>query len=107
VSDLGFSSAALEDLRQTHGFLRQQVGEDFAAKQIHEILTATELLGRFPRLGTEGFYGPERRRVRRFPVGAYFVYYVETNDGLLVLRVVHSKRDQRQALGQTDQPSNG
>ena len=74
MSELRVSGDALADLQQIRAFLEMEVGEEFAASEIDEILNGAELLVRFPLLGREGVYGPERKRLRRFSIRRYFVY---------------------------------
>ncbi len=92
-----FAPDTADDLEEIHRHIERESGEEQATKAVRRILDRAEQLARFPRLGmlrehVEGAW-------RMFPEGAYLIYYREIDDGVELLRVLHSRRDQTQALG--------
>lgn len=90
------SSTSLADLEGIWDYA-EKGGTDLASHfldRIYEIfamLSGSPMAGAaVPQLTDEG--------VRKFPVGNYIVYYRSIRGGVRIVRVIHGKRRQRQAL---------
>ena len=90
------SVLAEEDLRDAWGYLADEAGEGRAHQVLADVFDRVLMLTRHPRAGrlrTEIESG-----IRSFPVGSYVIYYrVESEDVLLIARVLHARRDQAAA----------
>lgn len=72
-------------------------GVRVADKLIDKLIDCFIALAKMPRAGR---LQPEfASGIRRFPVANYYIYYREKrNGGVLIVRVIHAKRDQQKAF---------
>ncbi len=84
------AAAAEEDLRRIWAYVAEQNAEA-ASKLIKEITGKFAFLRDYPQLGRE----QDRLLVnlRSFVVKGYFIFYQPFEDGVEILRVLHSSRD--------------
>ena len=68
-----------------------------ADRLLDRLYDAFALLADFPEMSQE--WSPETAPgVRRFPIGNYVIFHRPTEYGVLVLRILHGKRDLRRLL---------
>ncbi len=87
---------AKRDLEEIFVFIGERdidTGLDFllATEQTFELLAGMPLLGSARR-----FKSPRLRNIRQFPVKSYedyLIFYIPTDDGVEILRVLHGRRD--------------
>ena len=84
------SSSAAEDLKDVWDYIAPH-GETSAAKLIKEINKKFILLRDNPRIGRE--QNQFLVGLRSFVVKNYFIFYLPTDNGIDVLRILHSSRD--------------
>ena len=84
------SSSAAEDLKDIWDYLAQH-NENAAGKLIKEIKNKFILLRDNPLVGRE--QNKFLVGLRSFIVKSYFIFYLPLDDGIDVLRVLHSSRD--------------
>lgn len=85
-----FSAVAEQDLISIWNYVAQH-GENSAAKLIKEISKKFILLRDNPHIGRE--QNSYLVGLRSFVVKNYYIFYLPTDDGIDVLRVLHSSRD--------------
>ena len=96
MANLIFTPSAKEDLQQIWNYLEELAGRDIAIKFLKEIKDKCEVISNFPELGRtrhEFIFN-----LRSFPFKKYIIFYVPTNDGIDVLRIIHSSRDIEQVF---------
>ncbi|MEX2186218.1 MAG: type II toxin-antitoxin system RelE/ParE family toxin [Pirellulales bacterium] len=71
-----------------------------AVRFVHRLAKLFERLAKMPRLGERFVHALPR--VRLFTASAYVIAYQELDDGILVLRVIHSARDWQAMLDAMD-----
>ncbi len=87
------SALAEEDLRVAWGYLADEAGEGRADQMLADVLDRAVMLTRHPRAGR--LRADIESGLRSFPVGRYVIYYrVESEEVLLIARVLHARRDQ-------------
>ena len=84
------SVAAAEDLKDIWEYVSQH-NENAASKLIKEIKNKFVLLRDNPLVGRE--QNEYLVGLRSFVVKSYFIFYLPLDDGIDVLRVLHSSRD--------------
>lgn len=84
------SAAAAEDLKEIWEYVAQ-VNENAAAKLVKEINRKLILLRDSPLIGLE--QNKYLVGLRSFVFKNYYIFYLPLNDGIDVLRVLHSSRD--------------
>lgn len=70
---------------------RETESVEIAERLIDSLTSRFTFLGRFPYAGRRR--DDLRRGLRGFPVGRYLVVYRVEDDNVLILRVVHGRRD--------------
>jgi len=94
MAQILFTPLATEDLQQIWGFLAEKAGTEIANKFLVAIRDKCLILAGFPESG--------RTRhefivnLRSFPFKNYIIFYLPLEDGIEVLRIVHSSRDIQQ-----------
>ncbi len=82
---------ALTDLRDIVRYTLKTWGREQARLYREELELGIEKLALSPRLGrTRGDVAPS---VRSFPIGRHVAFYVESERGITVLRVLHPRMD--------------
>lgn len=69
-----------------------------AVSFLQEIRERCDTLAHFPLSGV-AYRALEKRQVRYVPYQSYVIYYRPLDDGIYVIRVVHSKMNQRKIRG--------
>lgn len=88
---------ARADLDDIWEYIASESGDVAAADRlIDTIISRFLLLASWPRLGRTR--DDLRRVLRSFPVGAYIIFYRLQRRDVLVLRVLHARRDMPQIL---------
>lgn len=91
MSQVYFSTAAMQDVREIHKFIAAN-NVDAAVQLLNEIETACQKLVRFPQSGlTRDDLMPGLRLivVRK----SYVVFYRSSNEDIEVVRIIHGARD--------------
>lgn len=85
-----FTDAAEQDLLEIEDYLAER--SDTAADTVLDDIEATcRLVGEHPGVGrARDELGPG---VMSFPVGSYVVFYTEQDDAVVIVRVLHGRRD--------------
>ena len=99
MNEVRYTPEAAGDLQEIHDFV-ESGGENHATKTVRRILHSAIQLAAMPRMGMLRDQGDQHVRV--FLTEPYFIYYREVEGGILLLRVIHSRRDQVRALGVED-----
>jgi toxin ParE1/3/4 len=76
------------DIAATIAADRPRIAARFLARLDHLF----KLFIKHPLLG-ERYQTAKHRTARRFPVDSYVIYYQPTDEGVLILRVLHGARD--------------
>lgn len=84
------SQLAEQDLEDIWVYLAQN-NQIAADKQIANILNRLPMLAQFPDMGQ--LRDDLGERLRSFPVKPYIVFYIKRDDGIEVVRILHSSRD--------------
>jgi toxin ParE1/3/4 len=100
VNEVRYTPEAAGDLQEVHAFIESRGGEAHATKTIRRILHSAVQLAGMPRMGM--LREQAGQQVRVFLAEPYLMYYREVEGGILLLRVIHGRRDQAQALGPED-----
>jgi toxin ParE1/3/4 len=94
--------AADQDLRDQFDYIAQD-SLDAALRFLDAASSTFEELVRMPGMGVpQQFTNPRLASIRRWPIRdfeRYLIFYRETEDGIEVLRVLHSARDIQRILG--------
>jgi len=90
------TEAAQNDLREISAYTKKTWGQE-QEKAYREIIRAVlRLIAEAPEIGqkrnelTEG--------LRSFPAGHHIAYYVESEDAIVVVRILHPAMDREQAM---------
>ena len=86
-----FTPLATEDLQQIWNYLEEVAGVKFANKFLIEIRDKCLMLTEFPELGR--FRHDFILNLRSFPFKKYVIFYMPIDDGIDVLRIIHSSRN--------------
>lgn len=88
--------SAVSDLAGIRDYYRE-VGEELELQFLDRLDVTMDRLRAFPRGAppVEGFPGVRRARLRQFPYG---LFYRLDDDDILILRVLHSRRQPNAAL---------
>ena len=93
------SPQAVADLDEIWDYLRSESGTSQIANRIVDSITQRFLLlGRYPHLGRardDDF----STGMRSFPVGEYVIVYLVQGKDVMILRVVHGRRDLEALFG--------
>ena len=100
MNEVRYTPEAAGDLQEIHDFIERGGGENHATSTIRRILHSAAQLAGMPRMGMLREHAGQQVRV--FLVEPYLIYYREVEGGILLLRVIHGRRDQAQALGLED-----
>jgi toxin ParE1/3/4 len=86
------SPQADSDLDDIWYYIAAETGNaDIADRVIDRLVQRFLLLGNYPRIGRPR--EEIRRGLRSFPVGEYVVFYRIEREDVIILRVLHGKRD--------------
>ena len=90
------SARAYLDYREIWEYLADNGGEAVADGKLADFDAKLALIAELPHLGRER---PELAPdLRSFPVGDYLLYYRPVAEGIELVRVLHGRRDVRQAF---------
>ena len=92
-------SLTLEAVRDMASIARESVktwGWDRAEAYVLDLHRAFDLLATFPDLGRS--VGHIRRGHRRFERASHVIFYVRSDDGVLIIRVLHRRMEPRRHL---------
>jgi toxin ParE1/3/4 len=84
------SQLAEQDLEDIWVYLAQN-NQIAADKQIANILNRLPMLAQFPDIGQ--VRDDLGEKLRSFPVKPYIVFYIQLDDGIEVVRILHHSRD--------------
>ncbi|HKV47425.1 MAG TPA: type II toxin-antitoxin system RelE/ParE family toxin [Candidatus Acidoferrales bacterium] len=85
------STQADSDLDDIWYYIAAETSADIADRVIDGIVQRFLLLAKYPRIGRTR--DEIRRELRSFPVGEYVVFYRIEREDVIILRVLHGKRD--------------
>lgn len=95
---------AEEDLLQIHAYTQEFWGGHQADAYVRALFEAFARIGENPQMGR---LRPELGRgLRSFPHGSHIVFFMEWNEEVAIVRVLHGSRDIAGVFGE-DKPSNG
>lgn len=101
------SRRAILDVLEAAGYYEAEAGEAVADRFIAAVHAAFEAIGRVPGIGSPRYAHelglPELRswRLKGYP---YLVFYIEHEDALDVIRVLHGARDIPATLAEPEAP---
>ena len=84
------SPSALTDLEEIHSYISDDDPSN-ADQFTDKILTRFRMLAENPQAGR--VWSNPRTHLRIFPIKSYLIFYVETNFGVEIFRVLHCARD--------------
>jgi toxin ParE1/3/4 len=85
------ADSALEDLADVWTFYQQLNGEESAQRLIDEVFDLIEQLKVFPEMGERR--DQLRRGLRKIRVHQHLIFYVFEKNMVMVVRVLHARRD--------------
>lgn len=89
--------AAKRDLIDHFVFLGENASVEVARRFLHASNLSFQTLARMPELGVErNLQNPQYSSVRAWPIKGferYLIFYRPLNDGIEILRIIHSARD--------------
>jgi len=92
VAQLGLAPQARHDLDQIWDYIFGETGNEAAAdRTIDMIVERFSLLAEWPLIGRKR--DELRRGLRSYPAGNFVIFYRMENADLVVLRVLHARRD--------------
>lgn len=89
-----FTPLASEDLRDIWIYLVEKAGSETANKFLSEVKKKCESVSKFPEMGRVRH--EYLLNLRSFPFSNYIIFYLPLEDGIEVLRIIHSSRDVQQ-----------
>ena len=91
MAEFHLSKKARQDLDEIADYTYETFGERQADKYGEELLNALTLLSERPRMGksTNGLTS----NLRSFPFQAHIIYYGVAEEGIYVVRILHSAQD--------------
>ena len=92
-----FTQRALADLRDIARYTKETWGEKQARLYREELELGIQKLALSPSIGR--VRADLARSVRSFPVARHLVFYVESEGGVTVLRLLHPSMDVARAFG--------
>ena len=85
------------DLSERSSYLIENASDRVMLRFIRSVFSTASLLSGFPSAGTKCLVGKkELAGLRRFPVKGFrniTIFYLPAESGIVVLRIVHSRRD--------------
>lgn len=93
-----FTAEAQDDFEALRLYSRQEWGEEQEAIYTAALLQALGTIGENPAIGR-----PRREiagDLRSYVVRQHIIYYRTTEDALIVMRILHTRRDVRRGLGE-------
>lgn len=87
---------ATEDLQEIWVYLAENAGNETANKFLLAVKKKCETVAEFPEMGRVRH--EYLLNLRSFPFGNYIIFYLPLDDGIEVLRIVHSSRDIQQVF---------
>jgi len=101
---LRYSEGSIEDLEEIKKYLQEKAGAEIALKVIREIRRVIkDIIAPNPNIGSQVKFDIEKE-LRFFTIGKYpnyIIYYSVEND-LVVIRVLHGKRNIKSLLRTQD-----
>ena len=91
MTNVLFTPLANEDLKEIWIYLEEFAGRDTANKFLVEVRDKCTILANNPLLGRVRHEFIVN--LRSFPFKKYLIFYLPIDDGIDVLRIVHSSRD--------------
>jgi toxin ParE1/3/4 len=92
-----FRPLALHDIRESYAYLKANAGAGTAARFVDSVQASGDFLAKFPEIGSICSYSdPELKGLRRWPVKEFrrwYLFYFPGEQGVDVVRVLHSARD--------------
>lgn len=102
-SKLKYSDGARNDLDETWAYIAERAPE-YADRVINELHDVSLLIAQNPRIGTVRDYLMPGMCV--FPHDRYNIYYLISDEGIEIYRVLHGSRDAVQVFDENpDQPN--
>jgi toxin ParE1/3/4 len=95
VKPVHYRDLALDDIDSSTDYYATVDGK-VARQWVEELQRAVADIGRHPRLGSSrfaeqlGIEGLRHRTLGKFP---YLVFYIESDDRIVIVRVLHERRD--------------
>ncbi|QEY58664.1 type II toxin-antitoxin system RelE/ParE family toxin [Pseudomonas sp. C27(2019)] len=94
--EVEYSPESLKDLHRVVEFV--EVKNPYAARRIAiDLQEGVSRLKQFPEIGLPVINAPDPERIRDLYVGAYTVRYLITAGAIYILRVWHSREDEKNA----------
>ena len=91
MAQILFTPIATEDLQQMWIYIAENAGKETANKFLIEIKKKCEAIAEFPESGRVRH--EFLINLRSFPFKKYIVFYLPLENGIEVLRIIHSSRD--------------
>lgn len=101
MKSVHYRDLALDDIDASIDYYAT-VSTDVARRWVEALQRAVADIGRHPRLGSSrfaehlGIEGLRHRTLRKFP---YLVFFIESDSNILIVRVLHERRDVDGELG--------
>ena len=96
MAHYGLTIPASNDLRQIARYTKETWRDDQAKKYCRELRNVLENLVETPRIGRcREELAPS---LRSFQAGSYVVFYQESKTGVIIVRMLHSRRDVEKQL---------
>lgn len=96
MAQILFTPLATEDLREIWVYLAEKANNQTANKFLSEVRKKCEIVAEFPEIGRVRH--EFLVNLRSFPFKNYILFYMPLDDGIEVLRIVHSSRDIKQVF---------
>ena len=96
MAQILFTPLATEDLREIWVYLAENAGSESANKFLLAVKKKCETVSAFPEMGRVRH--EYLVNLRSFPFGNYIIFYLPLENGIAVLRIVHSSRDIQQVF---------
>lgn len=96
MHDYKLTDAAKKDLREISAYTKKTWGKEQEKVYRETIRDTLRIIAKLPEIGqkreelTEG--------LRSFPVGNHIAYYVEKNNQIMVVRILHPAMDRAKAM---------
>ena len=94
--ELDISPAAEAEIAEIWDYTASEYGLDAADDYVSDLDRVMVRLLDYPLMGTD--CSEVRKGYRRIRAGSHMIYYVPTDDGIQIMRVMHVRRDAKRHL---------
>ena len=96
MAQILFTPLATQDLQEIWVYLAENAGSETANKFLLAVKKKCETVSKFPEMGQVRH--EYLLNLRSFPFSKYVIFYLPLENGVEVLRIVHSSRDIQQVF---------